>query len=71
MCRFQSPKDHEWYELLRGLVDPRLERCELRRQGHAVGRGRILGAPTVAPGFEVDTKQPKQRPVLLQEDLGA
>jgi hypothetical protein len=64
-------KDHERHQFPRSLVDPCLERWALRRQGHTVGIGRVLEAAAVAPGFEVDTEQAKQLPVLLQEDLGA
>jgi hypothetical protein len=64
-------EDHERHQLLRGLVDPGLERGALCRQGYTVGIGRVLEAAFVASGFEVHTQQAERLPALLQEDLGA
>jgi hypothetical protein len=64
-------EDDERHKFLCGFVDPCLKGLALRRQGHAVGIGRVLEAAVVAPGLQVDTKQPKQLVVFLQKDFGA
>ena len=64
-------EDHERHKLPCRLVDPRLKRGALCRQGDAVGSGRVIEAAAMAPRLEMNAEQPKQLPVLLHEDLGA